>query len=87
LQALVDNQTLRHSSSDGGIHEYVIDAFRHRELTGLGWQTVVYCLTIDEETGEYEITEESEYQGGDVVLSTDSADEVVSWIWERETEE
>jgi hypothetical protein len=34
LQALVDNQTIRHISSDGGIHEYVIDAFRHRQMTG-----------------------------------------------------
>ena len=85
LQAMVDNETLRHISTHGGEHEYVIDPFRHRQLTPLGWQTVIYRLTIDEEAeeGRYEIAEESEYQGGDVLLWTDDADEVVSWIAER----
>jgi hypothetical protein len=86
LQALVDNQTLRHVSSDGGVHEYVIDAFKHRELTGYGWQVFIYRLTVDEaaDEGRYEISEELEYQGGDNLLSTDSIDEVVSWIAERQ---
>jgi hypothetical protein len=37
LQAMVDNETLRHISSHGGEHEYVIDPFRHRELAAIGW--------------------------------------------------
>ena len=33
---------------------------------------------------QYEISEESEYQGGDVLLSTEDVDEVVEWIGERQ---
>jgi hypothetical protein len=85
LQAMLDNETLRHVSSHGGEHAYVIDPFRHRELTPIGWQTVIYRLTIDEEAeeGRYEIAEATEYQGDDVLLWTNDADEVVSWIEER----
>jgi hypothetical protein len=85
LQTMVDNETLRHISSHNGEREYVIDTFRHRELTAIGWQTVIYRLTIDDEAeeGRYEIAEETEYQGDDVLLWTNDADEVVSWIEER----
>jgi hypothetical protein len=34
--------------------------------------------------GRYEIMQETEYRGGDVLLWTDDADEVVSWIAERQ---
>jgi len=55
-------------------------------MTGMGWRVFVYRLTVDEEAeeGRYEISEESEYQGGDNLLSTDSVDEAVSWIAERQ---
>jgi hypothetical protein len=67
---------------NGGQHEYVIDPLWHRQLTSLGWQTFIYRLTIDEETdeGRYEIAEETEYQGDDILLWTDDVDEIVSWI-------
>jgi len=46
---------------------------------------VYYRLTIadDAEDGRYEIAEESEYQGDDILLCTDDVEEVVSWITGR----
>jgi hypothetical protein len=86
LQAMVDNETLRHISSHGGEHEYVIDPFRHRELTAIGWQTIIYLLIVrdspEEDESRYEINEESEHQGGDNLLTTDDSSEVVFWIGE-----
>ena len=86
LQAMGDNETLRHISSHGGEHEYVIDPFRHVQPTGIGPQIIIYLLIVrdspEEDESRYEINEESEYQGGDNLLSTDDSSEVVFWIEE-----
>lgn len=82
LQALVDDGTLRHVSSESGVHEFAIDKLRHRAQTGFGPQTITYSLLVQDgvDEGRYEINDESDYQGGDNLLTTDSAEEVVRWI-------
>jgi hypothetical protein len=86
IQTLVDNATLRRVGSEGGTHEFSIDAMRHKEQTGFGQQAITYTLRIDdsaEEGDRFEIEEQSEMQGGDVKLATDDPNEVVAWIEEN----
>ena len=86
LQAMVDNETLRHIFSGGGEHEYVIDPLRHIQPTGMGPQIIIYSLIVldnpEEDESLYEINEESEYQGSDSLLATDDPSEVIFWIEE-----
>lgn len=86
LQAMLDNQTLRHISSENGEHEYVIDPLRHIQPTGIGPQIIIYSMIVrdspEDDEVRYEINEESEYQGGDNLLSADDPSEVVFWIEE-----
>jgi len=59
---------------------------QRRKRTGFGRQTITYALRIDgnADAGErFEIEEESEMQGGDVLLSSDDVGEVVAWIEEN----
>jgi len=86
IQKLVENATLRHVSSEGTSHEFVIDPMLRKARTSFGRQTIIYTLRIDssaDEGGRFEIEEEPEMQGGEVLLSTDDASEVVVWIEEN----
>lgn len=81
LRELLEDGTLRRSDDD----EFAIDALRHRERTWMGWNTVIYTLRIDEDDdGQplFEIVEETEYLGGDIILASSDPDEVAYRIRE-----
>lgn len=87
LQKFVDDGSLRHISSRDGWHTYVIDELAYDERGSLGKQRIIFQFSIDDNTtgeGEhpfkYELTKESEHQGGSEVLSTNDAEEVAAWI-------
>jgi hypothetical protein len=79
LEALIKDGTLR-AVGDG---DYAIDALTHREREGTGWGTVTYTLEVGEDDDGrplYEIREETGESGGDVLVSTNDADDAASWI-------
>jgi len=82
LQALVDTEILRRIDEN----EFSIDALSHRTRTGGGWADVTYVLRIEEDDEgqpQFEITEETEDMGGDVVVCSTDADEAAYWITEQ----
>lgn len=85
IQSLVDIGAIRLISSVDGVSEYSVDGLRHVKQTGLGRQTICYELIVDHgtESGRYEINESSDYQGGENLLCTDNAQDVVAWITGR----
>jgi hypothetical protein len=79
IQELLDAGTIR----DCGDDEFVIDSLRHRTRTGYGWDTVIYVLRIeddDEGKPSYDVIEQTESYGEDVIESYESADEAAYWI-------
>jgi len=82
LQTLLDSEVLRRVS---GI-EFVIDELRHQTRTWMGWNVVIYALRVedgDEGRPLFEIVEETESLGEDIVLSSADSDEAAFWITEH----
>jgi hypothetical protein len=58
----------------------------HRELSGWGWETLTYSLSVDDDDeGEiqFEITGESRDSGDDCVFFANDPDDAACWITER----
>jgi hypothetical protein len=82
IQNLLNAAEIRRVDED----EFVIDALRHRERTWMGWNIVVYTLRIEEDdAGQslFEIIEQTESLGEDVVVSSTDPDEVAYWITDQ----
>ena len=74
------------SSSEDGFREYLIPKLRHRTMTWMGWQTILYRLIVDdaaEERNRYTIESDSEYSGGETLVCTGDVEAIEAWISDR----
>lgn len=65
--------------------DFAIDALWHRQRTWMGWTPVFYSLRIEEDDeGQplFEIAEQTESYGEEIVVSSPDPDEAASWITE-----
>ncbi|MDB5354880.1 MAG: hypothetical protein JWN24_1333 [Phycisphaerales bacterium] len=66
--------------------EFAIDALQHRVRTWMGWNTVSYELRIEEgDEGQplYEIAEQTEELGEQIVLSSADVDDATFWVTDQ----
>jgi hypothetical protein len=66
--------------------EFAIDALQHRVRTWMGWNTVSYELRIEEDDGGqalYEIAEQTEELGEQIVLSSTDVDDATFWVTDQ----
>lgn len=83
LKSPIADGTLERRNVEPGCREYLIPKLTHRVMTGVGWQTIIYRLLVDNHAdtdGRYVIESDSEYSGGDVLVCTDDGDEIEAWI-------
>lgn len=80
LQDFVARGVLRRISDT----EFVVDALRHRVMTGWGRHTMVYSLRIGElDECDFEVVKESEYSGETTLLATSDVEEIEAWMTQQ----
>lgn len=82
IEALLQAGALRRVSDS----EFVIDTLQHRVRTWMGWNTVSYELRIEEDDDGrplYEIAEQTEELGEEIVLSSADADDAAFWVTDQ----